>query len=370
AALPSWGDEAAKPAAGTPASSGALAAGAPLPAADPAITMDTGTMRLDSPFYIERAEDRLLAGGLEHRGVTFRVKGVRQCGKSSLVARAYALARRAGRRAAYVDFQSLDEEHFASLRTLLQALAWRISRALGIRSSPDRFWQDGGGDKNSFAAFLEDTLLAGADSPVILCFDEVDRVFGRPYRDDFFSGLRYCHNQRAIEPAWEWLNLVIAHATEPSLWIQHPEQSPFNVGERLDLDDFSAGQVAELGQRYRRPLAATPDLERLMDLLGGHPYLVRQALYMLSTHGWALADLERVACDDGGPFGDHLRRQLWALRQEPRLRPAVQEILRRGACSDEDAYQRLRTAGLVRGEHRAALHLRCRLYRDYLTRHL
>jgi hypothetical protein len=54
--------------------------GAPLPAAEPRIVMETGTIRLDSPFYVRRREDGIAESCLAQPGSTIVVKGPRQSG--------------------------------------------------------------------------------------------------------------------------------------------------------------------------------------------------------------------------------------------------------------------------------------------------
>jgi hypothetical protein len=128
--------------------------------------------------------------------------------------------------------------------------------------------------------------------------------------------------------------------------------------------------VADLNRRHRGPLRAPQEIAGLMELVGGHPYLVRQALYVLATERWSLARLREAAGSDTGPFGDHLRRHLWPLLQNDRLRAAVARLARGGGCDDEGLFQRLVASGLVAGESRATARLACALYQQYYSRHL
>ena len=92
------------------------------------------------------------------------------------------------------------------------------------------------------------------------------------------------------------LNLIVAHSTEPHLWIQDINQSPFNVGFPIRLDDFDKAHVTELNERHGGKLKTEDDLKELMELLGGQPYLIRQALYALATNaGLSLAKLIEIA---------------------------------------------------------------------------
>lgn len=344
--------------------------GAPLPAADPRIVLETGTIRPASPFYLRRPVDDLVQRSLGVRGATIIVKGPRQSGKSSLLARVHALARKTSQRSVYLDFQMFDASQLAGLTMLLQSMATKIGRALKASVTPHEMWDPARGAKESFAIFMEAAALQPSDRPVVLLLDEVDRVFDQEYRGDFFAAVRGWHNMRATDEPWENLNLVLAHATEPALWIQDLNQSPFNIGESFRLGDFTAEEVWELNCRHHLPLRERTDLDALMRLVGGHPYLIRQALYVLATKSQSLAQLAHTAADDLGPFGDHLRRHLWQIGRSPGLGKALSGVIRDGVCEQEDLFQRLLAAGLVVGETRLAAQMRCELYQVYFARHL
>src|SRR4030095_4922623 len=104
-------------------------------------------------------------------------------------------------------------------------------------------------------------------------------------------------------------------------------QSPFNVGTRLALEDFTLEQVAELNRRYGSPLRDGAGAARFFRLVGGHPYLVRRGLHELAAHGAGLAAFEATADRDEGPFGDHLRRILVLLAQDAALCEIVRGVL-------------------------------------------
>ena len=170
--------------------------------------------------------------------------------------------------------------------------------------------------------------------------------------------------------SWNRFNLVIAHSTEPYLWIKNLNQSPFNVGYRIELEEFSIDQMSDLNKRHGSPLRTSEDIQQLLDLVGGHPYLVRQGLYALKVNSWTMANLKEAATKDTGPFGDHLRQWAWYLEERKELQSALRQVLQRGQATEEAHFQRLRAAGLVRGPTRDAVGLRCQLYQDYFAHHL
>jgi hypothetical protein len=166
------------------------------------------------------------------------------------------------------------------------------------------------------------------------------------------------------------LTLAIAYATEAHLFITDVNQSPFNVGTRLALDDFTLDQVAELNRRYGAPLRDADELSRFYRLLSGQPYLVRRGLHELASQRIDLATFEQQADRDEGPFGDHLRRILVLLAQDATLVDVVRGVLRGEECASAENFYRLRSAGVMAGESVREIRPRCLLYESYLKRHL
>lgn len=359
----------AQPAAPAPA---ALFPGpAPLPSADPRfleqLPIPGGSVRLNSPFYVERdADQQLQAELLRAEGTTTTIRAPRQCGKTSLLIRGVAQARRQGARLVLLDLQALEEQYFASIDTFLRYVATLVLMRLRLDPAlAEQAWRGPLGASDKLTYLLEDQVLAASQTPIVLAIDEADRLLKTSFHNDVFGLLRFWHNSRALNPLWEQLDILMVISTEPHLLISDVTQSPFNVGSRLTLDDFSPAQVADLNQRYRAPLPAR-DLPELVELLGGHPYLTSKALYTLSTERMGWAELRDTAADPRGPFGDHLRRYLWLLNDQPHLREALRLIAARGRCPDELLFYRLMQAGLVSGADAQACRYRCRLYELYL----
>ena len=205
---------------------------------------------------------------------------------------------------------------------------------------------------------------------VIMTIDEVDRVFGRPYQDDFFALLRAWHNRRARDPLWTKLNLVLACSTDPRQAIQDLKQSPFNVGRRVRLNDFSLDDLWELNRRYARPLKRKQHLALLMDVIGGNPSLAQRALYALAEHTHTWRDLLPTDNADVGPFADLLQHYRHLLTSEPALGHAMQHVILHGNCPDYGLFVHLRSLGLVMGTDHHAATPRCRLYAEYFQRAL
>jgi hypothetical protein len=211
-------------------------------------------------------------------------------------------------------------------------------------------------------------LLKVLGNPLVLVMDEVESVFDTEFRSDFFGMLRNWHNNRATTPIWKQLDLVLVTSTEPYQLIENLNQSPFNVGQVIELIDFDGSQVADLNQRHGSPLNPA-QTQQLMALLAGHPYLVRRALYLVASQQMTVMELFAQATADRGPFGDHLRYHLFRMNDKPELVQGLLEVIRQQRCSNERIFFRLRGAGLVRREGQLVLP-RCQLYADYFREHL
>jgi hypothetical protein len=348
----------------------AEAPAAPLPGFDPrwldALDNAGGAVRLTSPFYMERDIDAAARRAILKDGVTVRVEGARQTGKSSLLARLFQHARDKKVPAVYIDFQNLDKRQFSDLDTLLLHLARLIAAKTKPNRQPSAYWDSELGAKDKLTEFIATEILDPLDKPLVLLFDEVDRVFQfTEYRSDFFGLIRSWHNARARDPIWQRLNLVLAYSTEARELITDENQSPFNVGEVFTTSDFGAAQVRRLNEKHGSPVKEK-QMDALMKLLAGHPFLIRKALFEMVAARKDFRTLQASAYDDDGPFGDHLRYYMWWLGKRPGAQTALKEAISTGIIASDPLFQSLRSAGLVTGHSRSQVKPRCGLYAKYL----
>jgi len=363
----------------------------PLASAQPVrLEAPEGTMDPQSDFYIERPGDQIALGAIERQGVTITIKGPRQMGKSSLLIRTIDAAAKADKRVVFLDFQLFDKSTLADADTFFRQFCASLTDELKMDNRVDGYWETGLSNSYCCTHYVGDYLLKELGNPLVLAIDEAESVFDTDFRTDFFGMLRSWHNSRSREPIWQQLDLALVTSTEPYQLIDDLNQSPFNVGEVIDLEDFTPEQVAELNRRHGSPL--TPEQERqLMTLLGGHPYLVRRALYLVASQRISTAELFDHATDDRGPFGDHLRYHLFRLHGKDELIKGLRQVIRNNICQDDMVFFRLRGAGLVRRGEGADLSRRslwsrftsltrrrkgrivlprCQLYADYFQENL
>lgn len=328
-----------------------------------------GAMRIDSAYYVVRAVDAEFDRAISHRDSIVLLKGARQMGKTSLLARGLERARRAGTRVVLTDFQDLSSSDLASSEALFLTLGKSLAEELGLERSPRELWDPEDSANTNFGRFIRREVLGSADA-ILWALDEVDRLFAYPYASEVFGLFRAWHNRRALDPhgPWQRLTLAMAYATEASLFITDMNQSPFNVGTRLVLSDFAIEHVMDLNERCGRPLPDETDVRIFTSLVGGQPFLVRTGLHALAG-GLSLDRFVEAAPSLEGPFGEHLHRLLLLIGQDERLREAVWDVLERRRPAD-DTFLRLRSAGVLLGESSYDAEMRCLVYALYFERHL
>jgi len=338
----------------------------------PALEAIGGAVPLNSEFYIARPADAELQRCIDKRDSIILIKGARQMGKTSLMARGLQYAREQGVKAVSTDLQKFNADSFRTLNHLYKALAESMVNQLDLDVFPADTWDERRGPNANFERFMRREVLGRFDTPFVWALDEVDRLFGTPFGNEMFGLLRSWHNDRALDPTGPWtaLTIGIAYATEAHLFITDLNQSPFNVGTRLALEDFNQSQVAELNRRYNNAIKDSDELNRFYRLVGGQPYLVRRGLHEIASRKMPFDAFEEHAARDESFYGDHLRRILVLLVRDPELTKAMRDVLNSLPCPTSESFDRLRSAGLLIGHTREEARPRCRLYAAYLRRHL
>ncbi|MBD2316082.1 AAA-like domain-containing protein [Phormidium tenue] len=325
-----------------------------------------GQIELGSHFYIQRPpiEKDCLATMLR-AGSLIRIKAPRQMGKSSLLSRTLAFAKHKGYQVAHLYFQQADSAIFDDLDLFLQWFCASIASELDLDDNLEPYWQGVLGSKNKCTKYFQRYLLTATEYPLVLGLDEVDLIFQYPkIASDFFGLLRAWHEKAKNEDVWKKLRLVIVHSKEVYIPL-NINQSPFNVGLPIELPELNLSQIADLVQRHQLDWQPA-QVKQLMLLTGGHPYLVRQALYQIARGRINWDTLLQLAPTEEGIYGDHLRRQLGNLKEDPELLEAYKELVQsdRPLQLDSQISFKLRSIGLVKFVGNQVVPM-CNLYYRY-----
>jgi WD40 repeat protein len=302
------------------------------------ITADTrfyftgGNLERDAPSYVARQADTELYDGLA-QGEFCYVLTSRQMGKSSLMARTAARLRQEGIAVVALDLTAIGQN--VSVEQWYWGVLGLLGHQLDLEDELDDFWLEHQklGPLQRWMAALHDIVLMRVPGRVVIFIDEIDYVRSLPFStDEFFAGIRECYNRRTEDPEFRRLTFCLLGVASPSDLIRDSRTTPFNIGRRIQLHDFSEGEAMPLARglavgedfttktrRYREEEARAL-LRRVLQWTGGHPYLTQRLCQ-------AVADASDEPSGPNAARGEMIRRkprmvdqlcEEWFLSRAPR----------------------------------------------------
>ncbi len=304
-------------------------------------------------------------------GSLLRIKAPQRMGKTWLINRLIPLIANQNYQTVYLSLLLADGVVLKSLDQYLRWFCIVICQQLRLPPQLANYWEDGLGSNYNCTIFFEEHLLAQIDRPLVLFLDDVDRIFPHSQiAQDFLGLLRAWYERARTLPIWKKLRLVVAHSTEVYIPLnQH--QSPFNVGDPIELLDFSPEQVQDLARRQKLDWNTLEEIAQLMFLVKGHPYLVQRAIYKVTRQEITFEQLLRTAYTESGIYNDHLRGHLWNLQQHPELVTAIKKVVNATSPIQLEPMEafKLQSLGLVQWDNNY-VKPRCNLYSQYFRQHL
>jgi hypothetical protein len=181
--------------------------------------------------------------------------------------------------------------------------------------------------------------------------------------------LRSWHEKDVDNQLWRKLVLILAYSTDDYL-INDLNESPLsNVGKGQELREFNSQEVLNLSQKHSLKLTET-QLEALQEMIGGHPYLIRQAMYSLSQEKKILETILTEAATEVGIYHQYLSRLYRSICQYG-LKECLKKVIesnRPVVLNPIETFE-LYSLGLV-SRTKDGVEIRCRLYREYFARYL
>ncbi len=285
---------------------------------------------IGSPLYIERTLIETPAyEELRKPGSVICIKAPKKMGKTSLMMRLLHQAKQEGWQIVALNFELAEREIFTDLDKFLQWFCAIISYELELEVEIDKRWSRFLGSSINCTNYMEKYILPNLNKPLVLGLDAVDRLFPHQEKiaDDFFALLRFWHEEAKTKQIWKNFHQVIVHGTEVYV-PKDIDQSPFNIGLPVVLSsDFDANQVNFLAQKHDLELTSE-EIENFMELIGGHPYLVRLAFYKMIRENISLKQIINEAATASGIYANHLRIHLRNLKEQyPELIKPLQQVV-------------------------------------------
>lgn len=322
----------------------------------------------DPDWYVARpAEEKIAASFLKSHGMPVVLWGPELCGKTWLLRHLLEKAEQHhASRVVNLTLDLFDQDALCSLDAFVRELALALADAVRVDPGEvQKAFARSSNPKANMTWLMEQKFLPSVVAEgglLYLAIDRADAISAPSVRDGVYSMLRAWAQKTG--KVWRHLRLLLTISTAPTLLSTTPAQSPFNLTEPIILGDFSQPQ-AEAISRLHQLAWSSAGLARLMALIGGHPYLLRVAMYHACLRSLTLEAVLGEGPPDGSVFTPFLRHVQVQLRREPSLLNAFLHVLALGAAQLEPHLGlRLEQAGLLRteGEGRHTYVLRCALY--------
>ena len=324
-----------------------------------------GKVSIKSKFYSQREIEEKAYQALEKKGEFIRIKSPKQMGKTSLVDRLLDYAKQEYKyEAVNIEFSGANKKFFANIDELLKWIYRIINQELSIEFNEED-WDESTnsfGSNYTWISYVKKYILE-ENRTLVLAIDDFERVFQHPQiAQDFCGLLRSMYKDDKCNN----LILIIAYSQE-SYVDEGITNSPLsNVGISIELSEFNLLQVKTLVELHQLDWDDSK-IEQLMAMVGGHPYLIRVALYNIVKQKISLDELLETSSQIKGCYFHHLNSLQEVLKREPTMASALKKVISSNKpvrLQDSEIFQ-LYMMGLIVPVDNNEVKIRCHLYQKY-----
>ncbi|MEL6462488.1 MAG: CHASE2 domain-containing protein [Cyanobacteria bacterium J06621_15] len=250
-----------------------------------------GSLKKDSPSYIERRADNQIYNALI-KGEFCYVFNSRQMGKSSLLVRTRAKLLGEGFLCTTVDMTNIGNENITPLQWY-KGVVGDIWSGFGLSGEVNlkKWWKEWEDVSllQRLSKFISEVLLVQFPKQRLFIFiDEIDNILSLDFTvDDFFALIRYCYNQRAINPEYERITFAIFGVATPTDLIQNKKSTPFNIGTSIELTGFTLNESLCLAEGLNLGTIELNQavLQEILNWTSGQPFLTQKICQIVAGSG-------------------------------------------------------------------------------------
>ena len=265
-----------------------------------------GSLTKDAPCYVKRQADSQLYTLLK-AGTFCYILNSRQMGKSSLLVRTQYRLQQEGFRCATLDLSCIGSEIITPTQWY-KGIISELSRSFGLlgKFNLKSWWRDEEDISllQKLNKFIIDVLLVQFPEERLFIFiDEIDSILSLDFPvDDIFALVRFCYNQRTVNPEYKRITFAIFGVATPSDLIRNRKRTPFNIGKAIELNGFEIQEIqplirglevekglqvekgleiqkgleVEKGSKIQEDNQANAVIEKILYWTGGQPFLTQK----------------------------------------------------------------------------------------------
>lgn len=221
-------------------------------------------------LYVDRQADYQLKNIIDEMQRPGYVLVARQMGKTNLLLNAKRNLESSERLIIYIDLSNLYENEVDCYRNIIDTII-ELNENIFLEITP-HIDQIRGKNTPPHNEYLRSLLLIlqKFDGDVVIILDEIDALKSKAYSDNIFAQIRSNYFSRTNYSELERLTYILSGVIEPTELIKDKNKSPFNIGEKIYLDDFSLEEHNTF--IYKSKLQISNDCsDYIFDWINGNP---------------------------------------------------------------------------------------------------
>ena len=257
-----------------------------------------GSLTSNAPSYVERAADTQLYEAL-CQGEFCYVLNSRQMGKSSLLVKTKHRLQQQGFLCTTIDMTNIGSENITPSQWYKGIVADLWSGFNLLETINLKAWWKEREDISllqRLSCFIIEVLLVQFKQERLFIFiDEIDSTLSLNFAiDDFFALIRFCYNQRAINPEYNRITFAIFGVATPSDLIRDKKRTSFNIGKAIELQGFTLDKIQPLAQGLNFKEEQKSVLSEILAWTGGQPFLTQKLCQLVvnASQQTLIADTE------------------------------------------------------------------------------
>lgn len=247
-----------------------------------------GSLTNNSPSYVERAADFQLYEALA-QGEFCYVLNSRQMGKSSLLVKTKYRLQQEGFLCTTIDMTNIGSENITPAQRYKGVVADLWSGFNLLETINLKAWWKEKEDISllqRLSYFISEVLLVQFKQEKLFIFiDEIDSTLSLHFPiDDFFALIRFCYNQRAINPEYNRITFAIFGVATPLELIKDKKRTSFNIGRAIQLQGFTLDKIQPLAQGINLKKEQKESvLKEILAWTGGQPFLTQKLCQLVAN---------------------------------------------------------------------------------------